>query len=1740
MSQLDSLNLSKALRHRLTDFAMDTNFVQRRDLAEICRLLWSDETAQGLVSDLWVEGMFPSVSSGKTITDLVAESKFCTLLAEQLFKTGAVSPSLQLYTHQLETFEHSIAPRDGRPAILVTAGTGAGKTESFLLPVLNELFRTPRRNSGTRCIFVYPMNALVNDQVERLEKWLKGQSKVRFLHFTSETPEDFAQAKLWDIPVWDECRFRTRQEARGLQDRYGRPIEPEERPSAPDIIITNYSMLEYMLIRPQDSCFFGEALQSVVLDEAHLYTGALAAEVTMLLRRLYIRCGVDSKDVMQIATSATIGGDSDVELKQFVSQLFSKPGDLVEICVGDKQLPELPEPVSPRLNASPDDVGSRLSLDRSLVSVTESGDLELTSDPEFCQSLTTVMTELLTQKPTSETQYPARLLAEVLPYAPLLQIVANLLKSRSTVALTSLAQELWSSSTSNALTATMILLQLGASARTQPGVIPFLPHRLHLMTRPADGLCVCISAECTGTESLRLSPLGAVQTGLRDTCMYCDGATFGLCRCFNCGFLLLTPRADQVNETEAFFFFSADLEETKDSRRPYLPVEDEHCPNCHASLSSSTRFDSIVSLTLSIVAESVLAELPEFGSAQNRWLPARGRRLLAFSDSRMEAARLGPRLTQQHQFQLLRAIIAQSLAGTPVADIETIEMAQQDLDDVERALSAVEKLTESQRDRLLRKRGDLLKEISSYNVGGSVQDWVTKLERHSLIYEMLDLDHGQSHQGSTWSLETWEANAKRVRQSVYELLAQELVRTSRNNRSAETLGFAEVTYPNLCSIPLPAEVSGHMPSLRGATALSAAWPTLLAATLDTLRSDGAITLGVDNLDRSYMSGRVPLGRWCAMSTTGDSYVVNFVGQTARHRRRQFVKNVLIQCGVEEPSDELVILVLESAFTVLQKRAQGSELPEVSRLSWLEKKEHMVNGRAVECIRIDFSQLCIRRPHALYRCSKTGHIFNRSVLGCAPDSPMPGALLPVTASALESDTRVGRQRREYLHSPIFKIGVWAEEHSAQLAPRETRRLQDLFKGGIRNILSATTTMELGIDIGGLSAVLMGNVPPNKANYLQRAGRAGRRADGSSLVVAYARPRPFDRAVFADFEKFLGKNLHKPVVFLNRRKVVSRHLNAFLLSEFFRSVFAPLSVGGAMTSYGDTGTFCGVEVPTKAESNLEPTLLRITVDPRRIRVPKWGPLSSPTGSPDSLAEMFRRFLEYMRDTPDPQVKDAVEKLLLLTATESEVADWDNLMQQTIDQYDEALRGWLLDYEELLECWKEAKSNSQRNAIRYQLIALKDITVIESLANQGFLPRYGFPIGVHRLKVVVPSERHEGKVREEDQYRLERPGFLALREFVPGSQIIAGGKLLTSRGLLKHWTGANVDKYIGLREWLFSCSNNHQYHGLRRDLNCLQCGAEPAGPPRRMLFPRHGFTTAAWAPPVWSNDVEVVGETQTQSLSFTPQMPSGQIVENFGGINRLQAHYKEDGELTVFNSGANGCGFAICLKCGYADSDERDSKGTLVWPSGFETHAPLYASTDTNKCWKSKEHPALREEVLAARERTDVLLVDFSECIPGLSSDTALMTTLGHALQRGGAFILDLDSRELGVMLVPTGDQGRSHGVMLYDTASGGVGHSLELFSLGWELLRAALDVLYVDEAHHAHCKTACLDCLLSFDAQSAAARGLLQREKAYHVLKQLLDSGGVSIPAPVSRPASEPTATRLAAKERLDRARNNKKS
>jgi hypothetical protein len=280
--------------------------------------------------------------------------------------------------------------------------------------------------------------------------------------------------------------------------------------------------------------------------------------------------------------------------------------------------------------------------------------------------------------------------------------------------------------------------------------------------------------------------------------------------------------------------------------------------------------------------------------------------------------------------------------------------------------------------------------------------------------------------------------------------------------------------------------------------------------------------------------------------------------------------------------------------------------------------------------------------------------------------------------------------------------------------------------------------------------------------------------------------------------------------------------------------------------------------------------------------------------------------------------------------------------------------------------------------------------------------------------------------------------------------------------------------------------------------------------MLLVKHGFTSAGWDPPRRSTDVERIGQAETMTITFRPKDDvEGPVAPSLslGGIPGLVARYREDGELLVFNCGDERNGFAICLKCGYATSEgrpKRKAKGQMDLPSGFEMHPPISATDPWKPCWKKsdKAPPVLRHQILAARETTDVLLLDFSRCLGSAAANQSLIGTLAYAMRRAAAERLELDCRELGVLLVPTGDDGATFGVVLFDNVPGGAGHVRELLVDSNEFLHQTRKVLFLNEEHDRRCESACLDCLLSFDAQRAMTQWSFVRRQALAALDRLL--------------------------------------
>ena len=208
------------------------------------------------------------------------------------------------YQHQLKAWEQL---SDSKPqSIVITSGTGSGKTECFMVPVINDLVRQYQTQNqpltGVQALFIYPLNALINSQRDRLRAWTHAfDNGVRFCLYNGNTPENEKAAKQAANP--NEIMSRTLLRA-----------------TPPPLLVTNSTMLEYMLVRQVDSPILQKSqgkLRWIVLDEAHTYIGSQAAELSLLLRRVLHSFGVKPDDVRFVATSATIGDKDNTSLQRY-------------------------------------------------------------------------------------------------------------------------------------------------------------------------------------------------------------------------------------------------------------------------------------------------------------------------------------------------------------------------------------------------------------------------------------------------------------------------------------------------------------------------------------------------------------------------------------------------------------------------------------------------------------------------------------------------------------------------------------------------------------------------------------------------------------------------------------------------------------------------------------------------------------------------------------------------------------------------------------------------------------------------------------------------------------------------------------------------------------------------------------------------------------------------------------------------------------------------------------------------------------------------------------------------------------------------------------------------------------------------------------------------------------------------------------------------------------------------------
>ncbi len=283
----------------------------------------------------------PPYRKDKSVADLVSEGVLC----ESMLNLGGgdlrkFDPERALYVHQVRAIRKAASGRN----YAVVTGTGSGKTECFLLPILNDIlseFEQKGASGGVRAMILYPMNALANDQLKRLRDLLAG-TDITFGRYTGDTEETEAKART----KWND-------ENPGQVKLSNEIISREEiRKNPPNILLTNYSMLEYLLLRPEDaplfSGVFGANWRHIAIDEAHVYSGALGTEIAYLLRRLKARIETETGTYPTLhcyATSATIGSEEDrPKVARFARDLFGEPficdGDDLDVVTSIKDQPQ--------------------------------------------------------------------------------------------------------------------------------------------------------------------------------------------------------------------------------------------------------------------------------------------------------------------------------------------------------------------------------------------------------------------------------------------------------------------------------------------------------------------------------------------------------------------------------------------------------------------------------------------------------------------------------------------------------------------------------------------------------------------------------------------------------------------------------------------------------------------------------------------------------------------------------------------------------------------------------------------------------------------------------------------------------------------------------------------------------------------------------------------------------------------------------------------------------------------------------------------------------------------------------------------------------------------------------------------------------------------------------------------------------------------------------------------------------
>lgn len=1041
-----------------------------------------------------------------------------------------IFPYDSLHKHQSDALQ---AVQAGQHIILST-GTGSGKTESFMLPIVDYCLHLRDSNTaeGVVAILVYPMNALVNDQLERLRLLLAG-TRITFGRYTGETP-DARDENLHHQPAPVNYTNQQRllyKEGKAAFGSLELPFPWEEahdkasiRARRPRILLTNYAQLEYMLLRDKDlQLLRGAPLQFMVLDEVHTYTGALGSEVACLIRRIRDVVGKSPEEVIMIGTSATVSDkpkkdepqiDAETATRRFAKRLLGVPDVTViresyrQIKASETYLPLLPDGILSIL----DDI-LHVARDVQLQAEVDAGDI-----PAALVELASELCDLSVPNVSSRMEQLALLLSENACIVKLSQIFTE---PRTWEA----ALNTWRSlgggryEASDEMLIAEMLAYLTLGALTIVDGDPLLRPKLHYFVQGLQGLGIVFSAErdpqITFDDTEGVMPLLLCRSCGQHYSRLIAGewqksndSDYGYREA------RVPSRFEEPNENAGTGWlyltdrFHTETDEDEDDRKNWgdvylctqcFTIHEKHEPHC---------------LNPRCQAHRELVKLSAWQD-KDEDIPKRC------------GACGGPNSSKTPLISYTRS------AG--VADVTILAQSMLTMMR-EETLRKVLIFADSRQDAAFQ--------------AGWMQRRSKRFRLRHLIYQIIQED---SHPWN-WDTLTNEIIAraqsmgilprkdfqnKEQQTEIRWFLIEEFALPTQRRSNLEQLGLVGITYGELDSPDDPffqtwASQLGTTPE----GILSVVW-TLL----DTFRRRGLLS---DPLLARYWSERFDREVQEGLVSITDYYRPTAL-VLERYAPNSHLKGWLASNGRSQAQ-----VIFDTAFE-RKKPLRDAFLKALWQ--WLIKQQYLVPVELIQrrqghfvaisnlpdaVYHVNLERLGLWQTQEYYQCVHCHRTQQkRTPSGGCPEYRCKGKL-----QAAELDTE---HFDVVQYTQLEFVPLVAREHSAQVPQKRRLEAEKEFKSerGSINTIVATPTLEMGVDIGKLEMVVMRNVPPTPANYAQRAGRAGRR-HRIAAIFTYAGGSQHDRYFFNDPPEMIAGAVRVPAFSMRNEPLIRKHVHSAALT------------------------------------------------------------------------------------------------------------------------------------------------------------------------------------------------------------------------------------------------------------------------------------------------------------------------------------------------------------------------------------------------------------------------------------------------------------------------------------------------------------------------------------------------------------------------------------------------------------------